>query len=615
MNVFLFLIISAAFVYIECMIGGTRFLFSYPAYFLLGVAAFFSVFSLRRPLSKPSTPILCTTLLLAGYVFVRAWSSPYPYLARTDLMMTAGCLLIYLLSALYLTTTRIRMAFIWVLVGLALLQVGLGIAQFVRQDGIMLFGFEKETINWRATGTLISGNHYAGYLETVAMFTLAIACWSRYKLPLKLFFGLVTLLCYVGVAISGSRGGYLSSAFALVVFATLSIRTLCINRPGKALIPSLSILGVLLVLFGSIAWVGSHNEIIRKRAEQIKQPDIRIYNWQATIDHFKLAPWLGTGAGTHLIYGRLFRKPPLQTDPVHAHSDYLEMLAEYGIVGEALALLFLAAHFSGGLRAGAQLSRRYAPPGSDTLALNFGAMGAVAALAAHSVVDFNMHIPGNALLLAFIFGMLANPGRAPLPGPIFWGDPAMLLRLALPALGIATCAATLPRYHAERLTEQARVALRDGKNPQSIKLSKQAILEEQDNAELWLHLGEANRMIGLRMPVPNLRAQYLQQALSAYRNGLRVLPQDIHLLVRQAQALDGLGRYDDAEHSYRTAIQWDPNLGILYHYLASHYHLRGDQKAEQETLHKANQYSNSSDDTGRAAVETLKKWDGKKTIE
>lgn len=616
MNWLFFLILSVAIVLIECLIGGTRLVFAYPSYILLGGGALLSLLTFRRPLSKPSTPLLLSTFALAGYVFIRAWYSPYDYLARPDLYMTGAGLIVYLFTALYLTGSRVRLAFIGVLLALTVVEVGVGYIQYTEQTGFMLFGFSRLDTGWRASGTLISGNHYAGLLETMAMFGLAIACWSRQRWFVRLPAGIITLLCYLGVGMSGSRGGYISSAFSLIVFAFLSIRILALTRPGKALRPALAILVALVAFIGGTVTIGSQNKSVRARTDALKNSDIRVYNWQATLDHFKVEPWLGTGAGTHLIYGRLFRKPQLQSDPVHAHSDYLEMLAEYGVVGEALALLFLAAHLTGGLRQGTRIARaRLAlAPGSDAVALNIGAVGAAAALVAHSVVDFNMHIPGNALLYAFVFGLLANPGRTPLPKlpPLF--DLAMLSRLGLPLLGGSLLVAVIPKYEGARLTEEARVALRDHKFSQSIQLSRKAILHEQANPHTWFYMGEANRLLALNMPAQSLRERFFNEAIKAYRKGLVLLPQDINLLIRLAQALDGLGRHDEAEEAYKMALHWDPNLGTLYSYLSSHFLLRGDEEAAKRFQEKAYGFP-ATNEAGREEVENLKKFQIKKTIE
>ena len=53
--------------------------------------------------------------------------------------------------------------------------------------------------------------------------------------------------------------------------------------------------------------------------------------WKAAIDQAKMNPVVGTGAGTYQYLARLFRPPFTQSDPVYAHNDYLQLLAEYGI--------------------------------------------------------------------------------------------------------------------------------------------------------------------------------------------------------------------------------------------------------------------------------------------
>lgn len=596
MNWLLFLLLSVALILIECLIGGTRLIFAYPTYALLGVGAILSLPGLLRPVSRPSTPLLLSTFLLAGYVAVRAWYSPYDYLARPDLYMTGACLIVYLLTALYFTRSRPRLAFVGVLLAFAILQTWVGYKQYTGEDGFMLFGFQRLDTGWRASGTLISGNHYAGLLETIAMFGLGLAFWSRQRLPLRFLALLIALLCYLGIGMSGSRGGYISTAFSLIVFGALSIRALAVARPGAALRPTLAISVGLLLFLGTAFYFGATNKSIRSRTDALKNPDIRVHNWAATIDHFKVQPWIGTGAGTHLIYGRLFRKPPLQSDPVHAHSDYLEMLAEYGVVGEALALLFLGAHLLGGLGHGKRiaLTRLQDDLRSDALALNIGAMGAAAALTAHSVVDFNMHIPGNALLYAFVFGLLANPGRTPLPGPPRLVSLPVFARLCLPGLGIALLVATIPKYKGAKLTEEARVALRDHHYSQSIQLAKSAVAHENFNPYTWFYMGEANRMIAMKLTVPALRERFFNEALKAYKRGLQLLPQDINLLTRLAQALDGLGRHEEAEAVYHEALRWDPNLGVLHAYLASHYLLVDNEEAAKAAQAKADSFPGPS---------------------
>jgi O-antigen ligase len=81
----------------------------------------------------------------------------------------------------------------------------------------------------------------------------------------------------------------------------------------------------------------------------------------------------------------------------YAHNDYLQYLAELGLVGFLLALGVLG-------RCLYWMSR-----GLGRSRLVAGAFGAVAAMGAHSLVDFNLYIPANALVLAWILGMATAP--------------------------------------------------------------------------------------------------------------------------------------------------------------------------------------------------------------
>jgi O-antigen ligase len=76
----------------------------------------------------------------------------------------------------------------------------------------------------------------------------------------------------------------------------------------------------------------------------------------------------------------------------HAHNDYLEAVAETGLVGGFCCFWFLAVLFRNGLEGMATMGSSF---GS---ALNLSGLLACCGILVHSLVDFNLHIPANALL-------------------------------------------------------------------------------------------------------------------------------------------------------------------------------------------------------------------------
>ncbi|HEV7868372.1 MAG TPA: O-antigen ligase family protein [Chthoniobacteraceae bacterium] len=573
--VYVLLLICAQWV-VLCLIGGTRLVFSLPGYGILATAALLSLFSLRRTKPTPNLACLVVSTGFFGYILARAANSPVPYLGWTDFYMVIGCLLAYLLTSLYITSTRDRMIIVVALLALALMEVLFGLRQFRGGDDWMPFGLFRTPTGSRASGTLVSSIHLAGYLEAVGVFALALAFWSKWAGWARILAGYVGLFCYVGVAITGSRGGYLSSVFALFVFTCLSLWVLRKARPARFL-PTLLIVAVIAFIGLSGAFVVmSKSPLLKQRLELLTQSnkDVRVYNWQATLDQFRVEPIWGTGAGTHLYYGRYFRRPQIQADPVHAHSDYLEILAEYGLIGGIGMAAFILFHLHSGWSSFSRITREelantlsYEPLRDNALALDLGAISAVASYLAHSVVDFNLHIPGNALLFAFIFGILATPGRT-----VASLSRAKVLpfQLALPALGVWMCFSGLPKFPAERLTSRMRLAFHQQRYPDAIRAGTEALEMERRNPFVHFFVGESHRALATTTLRGEPRRAALEAAVTNFRAALALFPQDANVWLRLGQALDDLARFSEARLAYSRAVELDPKLGVVRAMYAAH---------------------------------------------
>src|SRR3954464_5302572 len=116
--------------------------------------------------------------------------------------------------------------------------------------------------------------------------------------------------------------------------------------------------------------------------------------WQAAWKQVRLSPVGGTGSGTYLYYGRQFRNPALNTDPVHAHNDYFELLGEYGMIGIICAVICLETHLRRGwnaitvrVKGGADFETL----GSNSMAISVGAVSAATAVLTYCLLDFSLH--------------------------------------------------------------------------------------------------------------------------------------------------------------------------------------------------------------------------------
>ncbi|MBZ5584596.1 MAG: Gfo/Idh/MocA family oxidoreductase [Acidobacteriia bacterium] len=90
--------------------------------------------------------------------------------------------------------------------------------------------------------------------------------------------------------------------------------------------------------------------------------------------------------------------------PLHtrAFTDYLQLLLELGAIGFALAVLLGWCVVRQAVRALAM------KPAGDNRYMGLASMGALTAISIHSFTDFNLYIPANAMLLAWIAGLIAG---------------------------------------------------------------------------------------------------------------------------------------------------------------------------------------------------------------
>ena len=570
------ILLGAALAIAQVLIGGTRLVFSLPAYAVIAAASILALATLRRPKPGANAACLFGSALFFGYVIARALLSPVPYVARTDLYIVLGALLVYGVTVTTFTDARARLALVGFLLVGAMVHTGIGAIQFRDGDDFMLLPFlARADYGRRASGFYVCPNHLAGFLEVIAIFGVSTVCWSRLPIWLKLFCAYATAVAYAGAVLTGSRGGYLSIGASLLVFAGLSIFVL---RGTSGTLPwKIAGAGFLFAAFAGAAVYLSvrTSDFLTERAGNIADvSNVRVDLWRAAIEQWKLAPAFGTGSATYRYYGRKFRAPSMQLDPLEAHSDYVQLLSEYGAVGALGFAGFLAVHLRAGGRAFRRLGdKRVAVASrllSNNLALNLGALGAVAAYLVHSAFDFNLHIPANALVLAFVFGVLANPGAwlagtEGTPAPRRW-----IPRLAVALLGLVMLVQTARLWPAEYFAEKARVALRSGDAGAAIFFANKSVDYDQTNPEVFAYLGRARLGIGFETANPRAQTSLYLAGADALEAARALAPLEENYPLTLGMLYDLLGRYAEGEWMLDLALDLDPRGEAVQQYYQAH---------------------------------------------
>lgn len=130
----------------------------------------------------------------------------------------------------------------------------------------------------------------------------------------------------------------------------------------------------------------------------------RTHFWSVTADIIKHHPIVGAGLGAYsVLYPRYDSRNGLYRLE-QAHNDYLQVLADGGIVGAALGLFFVVVLFRVGFA-------RRETRDDFRRGVSTGALAGCFAVLVHSFFDFTLHTTSNALLFLVIAALATMDGR------------------------------------------------------------------------------------------------------------------------------------------------------------------------------------------------------------
>lgn len=262
-------------------------------------------------------------------------------------------------------------------------------------------------------GPFVNRNHFAGYMEMLIPIPIALALSRAARGEARLFYGFAAAIMSIAEIASLSRGGMVSLAAGLLFLAAMiAWRKRGASHPERhsagGLRPALVIIAMLGAIAAGVIWIGADFDVLRRMANDPLMTDgatDRRGVWGDALTMFGAHPILGVGLGAfetvYPMYGRGDGSFVIE----FAHNDYLQVLSDSGVVGGALALWFVIMVFRS--FAGAVKSR---DPLVSAFALGGGA--GIFAILVHSLFDFNLQIPSNALLFLVLSAVVSGIGAA-----------------------------------------------------------------------------------------------------------------------------------------------------------------------------------------------------------
>ncbi len=431
--------------------GGTA-----PSFFAVTQVIIFGlgvVFLLSRQFSRDTSfhvPV-ATPLLLVALVLLQLCPLPVslaPMFGRARDELPSGSyftismeryqtvshllLLVTYLTAFFLTLFLCRdrnakKRLVFALVSLGAFEALYGLIQYLT-GWQQIFAYVKKYYLEEATGTYINRNHFAGFLEMILPFVIVLALrWtyllskntsgragtfrklvSRTELVSVVFWLFLAIVILAALVLSRSRMGIISALVSLVAILALA-GTSTVGPRARAAVAAVSFIGVL----GLVVWIGS--DPVMSRFETLGQEynlsgQSRVSIWHDTLGLIRQHPFLGTGLGSFFVAYTSVQTAFLNLLVEHAHCDYLEVATELGLPGAILVFGSIFWVLAQSARRYGKLEERF------DKAVSLACIGSIGAILVHSLADFNLYIPANALLFTMILAMAwssAHPESRP----------------------------------------------------------------------------------------------------------------------------------------------------------------------------------------------------------
>ena len=278
-------------------------------------------------------------------------------------------------------------------------------------------------------GPFVNHNHFAGFVEMIAPIPVALILRRAVRGELAVFYGFAAAMMGLAVVMSLSRGGIISLVAGLMFVVAFGFKgsgewgvgsmewgmgkrksplpiPIAASRAGAIIV-------MLITIGAGVWWIGADPVIRRVEKSELAPSSMDVgrrgetffqsrgWIWRDTAAMIRDRWALGVGVGAYQTAYPIYSSHDGTLVVGQAHNDYLQIMADAGILGAVIALWFIFLVARDAVRASRHRSRVM----SGTA---LGATGGMFALFIHSLFDFNFQIPSNALLFLVLTSVVSQ---------------------------------------------------------------------------------------------------------------------------------------------------------------------------------------------------------------
>lgn len=331
--------------------------------------------------------------------------SIYPYVTQSSLILLISYIIFgFFISGFFRSRTKILILIIPIIL-LTVIEGLIGIYQ-----SIVIYGISHSQ---GAHGTFVNRNHYAGFMELGTPLTIGLILSFASNIYIsnkniiksilnsdELFKQLILIfflpLLLIAILISKSRMGIMS------LFISLGFLYINLAQTGYKLKDAKWMITLVVLFFIFLSLYVGIGPVLN-RFLNIGY-DHRFYLWKDCLNIIRDFPLLGSGLGTFKYIYPLYKfNVTTAVDYNFAHNDYLQIIIETGILGFLAIIAAIIIFIRDTLQF---LNINSENKDSFKYFITLGAFTGVISILIHSLADFNLHIPSNAIYFTTLIGII-----------------------------------------------------------------------------------------------------------------------------------------------------------------------------------------------------------------
>ncbi len=338
-----------------------------------------------------------------------------PYATRFFIVRLAMCFVFFAAALSYLPRASSQTKIAVTVVGFGTLMAFFGILQRLAIPEA-IYGL-RPTPQAIPFGPFVNQHHFAALMEMTSGVTLGLLFGGGVSRERKLFIAIAAGIMGMAIIFTSSRGG-LISYLGVVVFAAVGSFAWGTysgahsnhetrSRGRRNLLIMTAAGGLVILVLGSVLLLGGEASLLRSIGLTDSQSDVtsgRSHFWKIAWQIFLANPILGAGLDAFGVAFTRYDTWNGQFRVEQAHNDYLQMLADGGILGFSCVVGFVFILIRKGIAA---ISWRT----SDIhRSISTGALAGCFGILIHSFFDFPLRTPANAFFFLFLVVIAVWPG-------------------------------------------------------------------------------------------------------------------------------------------------------------------------------------------------------------